>query len=101
MFNRAIDSKLRGCDVVALKVEDISSAVAYRRRAKKASIHIAPSVRHKRRKTRPRKTQSSSRIGADAKAGEMTPTVTLPLDLYRREEITVQDCPQRLCLRSY
>jgi hypothetical protein len=25
MFNLAIDSKLRGCDVVALKVEDIAS----------------------------------------------------------------------------
>jgi hypothetical protein len=24
MFNRAIDSKLRGCDVVALKVEDVA-----------------------------------------------------------------------------
>jgi len=24
MFNLAIDSKLRGCDVVALKVEDIA-----------------------------------------------------------------------------
>jgi hypothetical protein len=25
MFNLAIDSKLRGCDVVALKVDDIAS----------------------------------------------------------------------------
>ena len=26
MFNLAIDSKLRGCDVVALKVEDVASS---------------------------------------------------------------------------
>ena len=28
MFNLAIDSKLRGCDVVALKVEDVATVVA-------------------------------------------------------------------------
>ena len=29
MFNLAIDSKLRGCDVVALKVEDVAPMAAF------------------------------------------------------------------------
>jgi hypothetical protein len=28
MFNLAIDSKLRGCDVVSLKVEDVATGIA-------------------------------------------------------------------------
>jgi hypothetical protein len=46
------------------------------------TFHIAPSVRHKRRKTRPRK-KTSSRTGPDAKAREKTMTVCLPSNLYR------------------
>jgi hypothetical protein len=38
MFNLAIDSKLRGCDVVALKVEDVAPSVGGTAPAAAASI---------------------------------------------------------------
>jgi hypothetical protein len=31
MFNLAIDSKLRGCDVVAIRVEDVAAGCVYRK----------------------------------------------------------------------
>jgi hypothetical protein len=52
MFNLAIDSKLRGCDVVAIKVEDIAAISARRNRA--VAIMSRPNRNIVGRQRRPR-----------------------------------------------
>jgi hypothetical protein len=52
LFNVAIDSKLRGCDVVALKVEDVAPnghAVAHARCVRKSVFEraVAPHAQHR------------------------------------------------------
>ena len=85
MFDLAIDSKLRGCDVVAIKVEDIA-----------ASGYTADRATIRKKTGRPVRFELSeqTRQAVDdyLKVANKRPTIMMRSDLIIRSSLTSQRC---------